>query len=385
MGGSKQQAASSKQQAASSKQQAAGSSSSSSSKHQQKHNTRYSHTRVMYLTSVTKRSNTKMAVSNSEVVNDEFRKVNDELTEVKTSITMMCDDLKEVNKSMVKMNTKLDRTANRMAWAAEARCREKMSMECKEVKGVYDALSLLFIDTKEAEYDSAKERLVSALYRRCTRDLFLKITGKEWTDEQQALASLNAWRRDANKENNSNGGDTDDDDTDDDDDDYKSYSAPAETVVVESFIKMLAPFDVANVDKKKAHDAAQEILLYDETGLALSLIIASMDDKQDDKGGCWGWKVLKCDGFSHSDDYSPHKINLLEVKCDQSLQKAKEQLDVRTRFIDAVATLAEYNGVKLYISKYAYVDGVYGDNISESVNDYNHISVLRLIIMKIDV
>jgi hypothetical protein len=314
-------------------------SSSSSSKHQQKHNIMHLHTRVTHLTSSTNRSNTKLAESNanSEILDelkkvnksitkmgDELKKVGDELAEVKTSNVQMNDNLEELNKSN-------DRIDNRTALTVAARYREKMDMERKEVKGVHDALSLLYIDTQEAEYDSAKTRLVSALYRRCTRDLFAKVTGTEWINEKEALASLKQWRRDPNKENNSNGGDTDDD--------YKSYSAHAETVVVvESFIKMLAPFDAVDVDKKQAHDAAQEILLHDETGLALSLIIATMDDKQVDKGGCWGWKVLEFDGFSHS-DFSPHKINLLVVKCGKSsLQKAKKQLDVQTRFIDAVAT-----------------------------------------------
>jgi archaellum component FlaC len=414
-----------------------------SSKHQQKHNTRHSHTRIAYLTSVTNRSNTKMGVSNRKVL-DEIGKVLNKLEEVKTgleevktsleevktsleevktsleevktslievktslkevktSYTKMGDDLKEVNTSTAKMgddlkevktsntkmvdeltkmgdelkevSTKLDRIDNRTALMVEARCREKMGFHRKEVKGVSDALSLLFIGAKGAEYEIANTRLVDALYRDCTRDLFAKITGKEWTDEKEALASLKDWRRDANKEKNSNGGDTDDD---------KGYSAHTETVVVENFIKILAPFDVANVDKMKAHDAAKKILRHDETGLALSLIIASMDDKQDDKGGCWDWKVLEFDGVFHS-DYHPNNIKLLEVKCGPSLQKAKKQLDVRTRFIDAVATLAEYKGVKVKIVKYAYVDGADGEMIDESVDDYNHISALKLIIMKIE-
>jgi hypothetical protein len=249
---------------------------------------------------------------------------------------------------------------------------ENMNMDRKEVKGVCDALSLVFIGAKVADFDSAKNRLVEALYRVCTRNLFAKITGKEWTDEKQAHASLKDWLRDANEENNSNGGDTDDD---------KGYSAHAETDVVDSFIKILAPFDAAKVDKQ-AHNDAKKFLQYDETGLALSLIISSMGDKQDDKDGCWGWKVLEFDGFSHA---RPDEISLLEVKCGPSLQKAKKQLDVRTRFFDAVATLAEYKGVKFEITKNAYVDGVDGTKkIVESVGDYNHISALKLNIRKIE-
>ncbi len=87
------------------------------------------------------------------------------------------------------------------------------------------------------------------------------------------------------------------------------------------------------------------------------MIIASMCDE----GGCWGWKVLEFDGFSHS-DIDPDKIELLEVKCGSSLRKAKKQLEMRTRFIDTVATLAEYKGV----------------------NGYMNISSLKLIVRKID-
>jgi hypothetical protein len=235
---------------------------------------------------------------------------------------------------------------------------EKMGMEHKEVKGVHNALSLLSIDTKEAEYDSAKTRLVSALYRRCTRDLFAKVTGTEWI-----------------KESNSTG---------DDDDDDVGYSAQAEADVVKMFIEMLAPFAAVDVDKKQAHKDAQEILRRDNTGLALSLIIANMDDKKVDKGGYWGWKVLEFDGFSHS-DFDPDKIELLEVKCGSSLRKAKKQLEMRTRFIDTVATLAEYKGVKFNITKYAYVDGVDGlKAYPEPVDGYMYISSLKLIVRKIE-
>jgi hypothetical protein len=192
------------------------------------------------------------------------------------------------------------------------------------------------------------------LYRRCTRDLFAKVTGTEWINENEALASLKQWRHDPSKESNSTG-------DDDDDDDDVGYSAQAEADVVKMFIEMLAPFDAVDVDKKQAHKDAQEILRRDNTGLALSLIIANMDDKQDDKGGCWGWKVLEFDGFSHS-DIDPDKIELLEVKCGSSLRKAKKQLEMRTRFIDTVATLAEYKGV----------------------NGYMNISSLKLIVRKID-
>jgi hypothetical protein len=304
-------------------------SSSSSSKHQQKHHTRRFHTRVMHLKSSTNRSNTR-SDTNSEILK-QLTKLNESNVKIVKELKRVGDELGEVKTDLAEVKKIVYRTDKRAALTVEARCREKMGMEYKEVKGVHDALSLLSIDTKEAEYDSAKTRLVSALYRRCTRDLFAKVTGTEWINENEALASLKQWQHDPSKESNSTG-------DDDDDDDDVGYSAQAEADVVKMFIEMLAPFAAVDVDKKQAHKDAQEILRRDNTGLALSLIIANMDDKQDDKGGCWGWKVLEFDGFSHS-DIDPDKIELLEVKCGSSLRKAKKQLEMRTRFIDTVRTI----------------------------------------------
>jgi hypothetical protein len=211
-------------------------------------------------------------------------KVLDELKERNTSNRKILDELTAQQKQ-------IDRNDYHTFLMMKARCQKEIGMDRKEVKGVCDALSLLFIVATGADYDSAKERLVDAMYGVCTRDLFAKITGKEWIDEKQALASLKDWHDDANKESKLKRGDTDDD---------NGYSAHAETDVVETFIKILAPFDAVNVDKKQAHNAAKKILQYDETGLAVSLIIASLNDKQGDKGGCWGWKVLEFDGYSHS-------------------------------------------------------------------------------------
>jgi predicted transcriptional regulator len=67
----------------------------SSSKHQQKHNTRHSHTRILYQTSVTNCSNTKTALSNGKVL--------DELKELNRSNMKMHDELKELNTSNTKM------------------------------------------------------------------------------------------------------------------------------------------------------------------------------------------------------------------------------------------------------------------------------------------
>jgi hypothetical protein len=90
----------------------------------------------------------------------------------------------------------------------------------------------------------------------------------------------------------------------------------------------------------------------------------------------------------NADDYSPHKINLLEVKCDQSLVYRKPRSSSTCGHVSSTLlpplTLAEYKRRKLKIVKCAYVDGADGAKISESVNDYNHISVLKLIIMKIE-
>jgi hypothetical protein len=351
-------------------------SSSSSSKHQQKHHTRRFHTRVMHLKSSTNRSNTR-SDTNSEILK-QLTKLNESNVKIVKELKRVGDELGEVKTDLAEVKKIVYRTDKRAALTVEARCREKMGMEHKEVKGVHNALSLLSIDTKEAEYDSAKTRLVSALYRRCTRDLFAKVTGTEWINENEALASLKQWQHDPSKESNSTG------DDDDDDDDDVGYSAQAEADVVKMFIEMLAPFAAVDVDKKQAHKDAQEILRRDNTGLALSLIIANMDDKKVDKGGYWGWKVLEFDGFSHS-DFDPDKIELLEVKCGSSLRKAKKQLEMRTRFIDTVATLAEYKGVKFNITKYAYVDGVDGlKAYPEPVDGYMYISSLKLIVRKIE-
>jgi hypothetical protein len=350
-------------------------SSSSSSKHQQKHHTRRFHTRVMHLKSSTNRSNTR-SDTNSEILK-QLTKLNESNVKIVKELKRVGDELGEVKTDLAEVKKIVYRTDKRAALTVEARCREKMGMEHKEVKGVHNALSLLSIDTKEAEYDSAKTRLVSALYRRCTRDLFAKVTGTEWINENEALASLKQWQHDPSKESNSTG-------DDDDDDDDVGYSAQAEADVVKMFIEMLAPFAAVDVDKKQAHKDAQEILRRDNTGLALSLIIANMDDKKVDKGGYWGWKVLEFDGFSHS-DFDPDKIELLEVKCGSSLRKAKKQLEMRTRFIDTVATLAEYKGVKFNITKYAYVDGVDGlKAYPEPVDGYMYISSLKLIVRKIE-
>jgi hypothetical protein len=314
-------------------------------------NTRDSHTRILYLTLVTNCSNTKMGVSNSKVLDelgkvivsnskvldelsksnnkvlDELTKVNNELTKVNKSISEIKTDLAEVKKIVY-------RTDNRVALMVEARCRDKVNMIHKKVKGAYDALSLVYTEAKGPGYNFNYDQLVDALYRDCTRTLFARITGEKWIDEKKALASLKRWQRDPNKENNSNGGGGGGGGDDDND---VGNSAQTEADVVKTFIEMLAPFDAVNVNKKQGHKAAKEILKHDETGLALSLIIASMCDE----GGCWGWKVLEFDGFSHSDS-RPDVIPLLEVKCGAPQKKAKKQLDVRTRFIDAVATLAEY-------------------------------------------
>jgi hypothetical protein len=79
-------------------------------------------------------------------------------------------------------------------------------------------------------------------------------------------------------------------------------------------MNILEPFDGAiTVDKKKAHTAAKETLRFDETGLAVSMIIATLGDD----GECWGWSVLEFDGFSH-----PHATLtlLLEVKYQRALR-----------------------------------------------------------------
>jgi hypothetical protein len=110
------------QQAGSSRQQQASS---------QEHNTRHSHTRIQYLTSVTNRSNTKMGVSNSKVLN-KLEELGDDLKELNTSTTKMGDELKA-------LNTKLDRIDNRTTLMVEAQCRDKSGLDRKEIKGVCGA------------------------------------------------------------------------------------------------------------------------------------------------------------------------------------------------------------------------------------------------------
>jgi hypothetical protein len=48
----------------------------------------------------------------------------------------------------------------------------------------------------------------------------------------------------------------------------------------------------ATVDKKKAHTAAKETLRFDETGLAVSMIIATLGDDGGDAGAGVSWNLM---------------------------------------------------------------------------------------------
>jgi hypothetical protein len=106
----------------------------------------------------------------------------------------------------------------------------------------------------------------------------------------------------------------------------------------------------------------------------------------DYSGGCWAWKDLELDGYSHPTP-GTGKISLLEVKSSSDLSKATRQLSVRTRFIDNVATFADcgkFGIPELDITKLAVVHGVDERSSLHQTTQYEKITRMTLTVKQVE-
>jgi len=141
-------------------------------------------------------------------------------------------------------------------------------------------------------------------------------------------------------------------------------------VVAAKFAEILKPF-VGKKSKeagKTLHTKAKQLIEQDTAGLALSLIMASENLQKKDK--TWAWKVLELDGFSQQGDH----LTLVKAKCGKTATEAWTQLDLRVRFIDAVACMVGKEN-KFRVSAYAAIleRAVASEEKDESTDDLGSI------------
>ena len=272
-----------------------------------------------------------MGQSNSKL--DEILKELGKLGEMQQEL----GKLGEMQQDMNDMKKTLNRVDLRTAALVESRCREKYNLTKKEVKGVSDALQLIYSEKawleRTPETKKAVKTLVDKLYKINTRELFRLITGFEWENERQAYTRLNEWLAEKKKGESGN----------------ENYAATAEYVVAKKFAKVLEPLATVTAEiGKERHESAMRCIEEDTSGLALSLIMASESTRGD--GKAWAWKVLEFDGFGLKHD----QLAVLEAKCGSEKATARKQLDLRIRFIDVVATLVGMEN-KFHVSAYAAI------------------------------